>query len=132
MKTDAKRIEQKALHNAIKGFTGRFEKLAGSDDLFLKLPEEFLKSEDWRLNDVLSFEILPGQAFRCRVLGKVNRSTYVPNRVPHNAIDQVSLMMLSGVGRPTPLSIIGPCPTIPGLNTCCVWSGAERFTYRCS
>lgn len=63
METDTNRIEEKAMHGTTKGFTGRFENMAGSGDLFLKLPEAFVKSEDWRSDDVLSFEIQPGQVF---------------------------------------------------------------------
>ena len=63
MKKDASCSEHKTMQRETKGFTGRFEKMAGIDDLFLQLPEEFLKSEDWRSNDVLSFEIQQGQVF---------------------------------------------------------------------
>ena len=51
------------MHSAVQGFTGHFEAMPGSDDLFLKLPDAFLNAEDWRSNDVLLFEIQSGQIF---------------------------------------------------------------------
>jgi hypothetical protein len=40
-----------------KGFTGVLEIMSGCEDLFLKIPDDFMQEQAWLVGDVLDFDV---------------------------------------------------------------------------